>query len=33
MNVVLIFAGGCGSRMGNAITKQILEINGFPILV
>ena len=33
MNVVLIFAGGCGSRMGVAIPKQFLEINGVPILV
>ncbi len=33
MNIALIFAGGSGNRMGAAIPKQFLKINGVPILV
>ena len=33
MNIALIFAGGTGNRMGAAIPKQFLKINGIPILV
>ena len=33
MNIALIFAGGTGNRMGAAIPKQFLKINGVPILV
>lgn len=33
MNVVAIFAGGVGSRMGCNIPKQFLEIYGRPIIV
>lgn len=33
MNVVAIFAGGVGSRMGCKIPKQFLEIYGRPIIV
>ena len=32
MNVALIFAGGCGTRMGAAVPKQFLEINGKAVL-
>ena len=32
MNVALIFAGGCGSRMGTTMPKQFLEINGKAVL-
>ena len=32
MNVALIFAGGCGTRMGAAVPKQFLEINGKTVL-
>jgi 2-C-methyl-D-erythritol 4-phosphate cytidylyltransferase len=31
-NCALILAGGKGSRMGNPINKQYLNINGYPIL-
>ena len=30
---VIITAGGIGKRMGTAIPKQFLEINGLPILM
>lgn len=34
MNIAVIFAGGVGSRMGNAGTpKQFLKVNGKPILI
>ena len=33
MNIALIFAGGSGNRMGAAIPKQFLKINGVPILI
>ena len=33
MNIALIFAGGSGNRMGTALPKQFLKINGVPILV
>ena len=33
MNVVAVFAGGVGSRMGCKIPKQFLEIYGRPIIV
>ena len=33
MNVAIIFAGGNGVRMGAGIPKQVLEINGKPILI
>lgn len=33
MNIAIIFAGGCGVRMGAGIPKQFLEINGKPIIV
>ncbi len=33
MNIAIIFAGGVGARMGAAIPKQFLEINGKPILI
>ena len=32
MNVALIFAGGCGTRMGATVPKQFLEINGKSVL-
>ena len=32
MNVALIFAGGSGTRMGAAVPKQFLEINGKTVL-
>ena len=32
MNVAIIFAGGKGARMGAAIPKQFLELNGKPVL-
>jgi 2-C-methyl-D-erythritol 4-phosphate cytidylyltransferase len=31
-NCAIILAGGKGSRMGNTINKQYLNINGYPIL-
>ncbi len=33
MNIALIFAGGSGNRMGTALPKQFLKINGMPVLV
>lgn len=33
MNIAVIFAGGCGVRMGAGIPKQFLEINGKPIII
>lgn len=33
MNIAIIFAGGCGIRMGAGIPKQFLEINGKPIII
>lgn len=33
MNIVIIFAGGSGVRMGSGIPKQFLEIEGKPVLV
>ena len=33
MNIVVIFAGGMGFRMGADIPKQFIEINGKPILI
>lgn len=32
MNIALVFAGGVGVRMGAAIPKQFLELNGRPVL-
>lgn len=32
-NIVLIFAGGVGKRMGSKTPKQFLEINGKPIII
>lgn len=32
MNVAIIFAGGVGSRMGSAIPKQFLRLDGKPVL-
>ena len=32
MNVAVVFAGGVGSRMGSAVPKQFLELNGRPVL-
>ena len=32
MNVALIFAGGCGTRMDTATPKQFLEMLGKPVL-
>ena len=32
MNVALVFAGGCGTRMGANLPKQFIEINGLPVL-
>lgn len=32
-NVVLIFAGGVGSRMGAAVPKQFLEVSNKPIII
>ena len=33
MNIAIIFAGGVGSRMGAAIPKQFLEVQGKPIII
>ena len=33
MNIAIIFAGGCGVRMGAGVPKQFLEINGKPIII
>ena len=33
VNIALIAAGGIGSRLGNKSGKQLLEVNGKPILV
>lgn len=33
MNIAIIIAGGCGSRMGQDIPKQFLNVNDKPILV
>lgn len=33
MNVAVILAGGVGSRIGSAVPKQFLLINGVPIIV
>ena len=33
MNIVIIFAGGSGVRMGSGIPKQFLEVKGKPIIV
>ena len=33
MNIALILAGGVGSRMGNDIPKQFMEVNGCPVIV
>lgn len=32
LNVALVFAGGCGTRMGTATPKQFLEMLGKPVL-
>ena len=32
MNVAIVFAGGVGMRMGSAVPKQFLELNGKPVL-
>lgn len=32
MNLAIVFAGGCGSRMGSATPKQFLELAGRPVL-
>lgn len=32
MNIAIITAGGIGSRMGNKIPKQFIDINGKPII-
>ena len=32
MNVALVFAGGMGVRMGAAVPKQFLDLNGRPVL-
>ena len=32
MNVAIVFAGGIGVRMGSAVPKQFLELNGKPVL-
>lgn len=32
MNVAIIIAGGVGSRMGNAIPKQFINVDGKPVL-
>ena len=33
MNIAIIIAGGCGSRMGQDIPKQFLNVNDKPILI
>lgn len=33
MNIAIIFAGGRGLRMGSALPKQFLEVNGVPIII
>ncbi len=33
MNIALIFAGGVGSRMGNEIPKQFLEMDGKAVII
>ncbi len=33
MNVVLLLAGGTGSRMGSEIPKQFIEVGGEPLIV
>jgi len=33
MNIALIIAGGVGSRMGQDIPKQFIEVNGKPVLI
>ncbi len=33
MNAVVIVAGGSGRRMGGAIPKQYLDLNGKPIII
>ena len=33
MNFAVILAGGVGSRMGQAIPKQYIEVEGKPVLV
>ncbi|MBR3624465.1 MAG: 2-C-methyl-D-erythritol 4-phosphate cytidylyltransferase, partial [Selenomonadaceae bacterium] len=33
MNIALILAGGVGSRMGEEIPKQFIEVNGCPVIV
>lgn len=32
MNIALILAGGCGSRLGGDIPKQYLEVEGKPVI-
>ena len=32
MNIVIVFAGGVGARMGASVPKQFLELNGKPVL-
>lgn len=32
MNIAIVFAGGSGIRMGSAVPKQFIEIDGVPIL-
>lgn len=32
MNIAIVFAGGSGVRMGSAVPKQFIEINGRPVL-
>ena len=33
MNIAVIFAGGVGHRMGAEIPKQLLKVNGKPIII
>ena len=33
MNIAIIFAGGTGSRVGNTLPKQFLDVDGMPILI
>ena len=32
MNTAIVFAGGSGTRMGSAVPKQFLELDGKPVL-